>query len=204
MEATYGSVNQNPESSIDTAATRGPAQKTGLRALGLALAVSLVVSGVVAACGSEAQLASPPGVEGKLRVVTTTALLADLVRNVGGNLVEVRSIVPAGADVHSFQTTPEDSIAVSRAQVIVSNGYGLDDFLTPVLQSAKDGDAVHLIATENIVLGHAGQNSRDPHFWLNPDHAVVYVDFRHSWFCHRWHILLACVTCIPCPTIYGK
>lgn len=195
MEGKYrhSPAGQRPGWLHNSAAPRNLAQRSGLRKLGFAL--SLAACLLVAACGGEAELASSPGIEGKLQVVTTTALLADLVRNVGGDLVEVRSIVPAGADVHSFQTTPQDSIAVSRAQVIVSNGYGLDAFLTPVLQSAKEGAAVHVIVTESIVLGpasgpglragpartprpsgDAGQDSLDPHFYQNPENAVVYVD----------------------------
>ena len=93
---------------------------------------------LLTACGGgQLQPAATPRGESKLLVVTTTALLADLVRNVGREWVEARPLVPPGADVHSFQTTPEDSIAINRAQVIVSNGLGLDAFLEPVLESAK-------------------------------------------------------------------
>ena len=141
------------------------------------------------ACGGGAtQLASPGGNGGKLQVVTTTALLADLVKNVGGGLVEVRSIVPPGADVHSFQTTPGDSVALSRAQVIVSNGSGLDAFLEPVLSSAKGEGALRVIASEGLDhnaarLAADGElandifgDGADPHFWQNPEFAIYYVE----------------------------
>ena len=133
------------------------------------------------------------GQGGPLRVITTTALLADLVENVGGDLVTVRSIVPAGADVHSFQTTPEDSIAISRARVIVTNGFGLDAFLEPVLRSAEKTHAVRVIAAEGLDssaypgagsqeggdgtgnLDEQGHSQEDPHFWQNPVFAIYYV-----------------------------
>ena len=67
-------------------------------------------------------------------MVTTTALLADLVQNVGGDLVNVISLVPPGADVHSFQSTPADNVALSRAALVVSNGGGLDQFLDQVIE----------------------------------------------------------------------
>ena len=131
---------------------------------------------------------------GPLRVVTTTALLADLVENVGGDLVAVTSIVPAGADVHSFQSTPEDSIAISRARVIVTNGFGLDASLGPVLRGAMDTKAVQVIAAEKLVtspsqaaeseaesgeasnLSEGGRSQEDPHFWQNPLFAIHYVN----------------------------
>ena len=59
-------------------------------------------------------------------MVATTALMADFVRNVGGDLVEVTALVPPGAEVHSFQSTPADSVAINRAALVVSNGGALD------------------------------------------------------------------------------
>jgi ABC-type Zn uptake system ZnuABC Zn-binding protein ZnuA len=123
-------------------------------------------------------------------VVTTTAVLADLVKNVGGDWVRVSPIVPPGADVHSFQTTPEDSIAISRAQLIVSNGFGLDAFLEPVFRSAMGAEAVHVIAAQGLeselvrrpassdsgeLEGEDTEPESDPHFWQNPVFAIHYV-----------------------------
>lgn len=150
---------------------------------------------LIVACGNPGET---PGTivnqVGPLRVVTTTALLADLVRNVGGDLVEVRAIVPAGTDMHSFQSTPGDSVAISRAQVIVSNGFGLDTFLEPVLRSAKAEHSVAVIASEGLKFsishGTGSQDGgtetgklndargplEDPHMWQNPVFAINYVE----------------------------
>ena len=137
----------------------------------------------------------------KVRVVATTAILADLVQNVGGDRIEVHTIVPPGADIHSFRTTPGDSVAVSQAALVVSNGFGLDDFLEPVLASATRDLAVRVVATEGLQAGPAiqpglplegsdqeaaiqGGNQEghgaalakgDPHLWQNPLYAVHYV-----------------------------
>jgi len=118
-----------------------------------------------AACGGTTKAAS----QERLRVVTTTAILADLVSNVGGNRLEVRTLVPPGVDIHSFQTTPDDSKEISRAALIVSNGSGLDDFLEPVIRGAKSSRGVHLVAS-------LGLDSPDPHFWQNPLFVVEYVN----------------------------
>lgn len=130
----------------------------------------------------------------KLKVVATTAVLADLARNVAGDLADVSSLVPPGADVHSFQTTPSDSIAVGQARVIISNGFGLDDFLSPVLASAKQPTAVYVVAAEGLSAkpleespfpseqasdqqDHTQEHaSGDPHFWLDPTLAIHYVE----------------------------
>ena len=154
--------------------------------LGLSLAV---VSAVAIACGGS----SPT--EGGLQVVTTTAILADFVRNVGGERVGVRSIVPPGADVHTFQSTPGDSVSTSRAKLIVSNGFGLDDSLNTLLKGAMKSSAVHVVAAQGLqsvplkvvalpsrssgqqnVVGHKEQRRSDPHFWQNPLFAIHYVE----------------------------
>ena len=150
----------------------------------LALPLPIVIGLAVLACRGEPPLVSPPtpGPALKVKVVTTTSILADLVRNVGGPGVEVQSIVPSGTDVHSFQSTPKDSIAIAKARVIVSNGYGLDSLLDSVIRSAKSGDAVHLVAAEGLnTQAVEGENVEapiggDPHLWLNPLHVVRYVE----------------------------
>ena len=161
---------------------------------GIAGAVISLAWLLTVACGGSGEVpVSISGQPGPLPVITTTALLADLVRNVGGDLVAVSSIVPAGADVHSFQTTPADSIAINRARVIVTNGFGLDAFLEPVLRNAAETDTVQVTVAEGLESsssqgsgsqeGGDGTDSldeqeysrEDPHFWLNPVFAIYYV-----------------------------
>jgi manganese/iron transport system substrate-binding protein len=145
-----------------------------------------------------------------LKVVTTTAILADLVTNVGSDQVEVRFVVPPGADIHTFQINPSHSLAISEADLIVSNGFGLDDFLEPVLAGAKQVEAAHVVAAEGlsaepiaemefleenhnqeheeeIPKQHQGEEHRhehgagDPHFWQNPLFTIHYVErIRYS------------------------
>jgi ABC-type Zn uptake system ZnuABC Zn-binding protein ZnuA len=144
---------------------------------------------LLAACGGGGgETIVPAGGGGRLQVVTTTVLLADLVKNVGGSRVEVRSIVPPGADVHSFQTTPDDSINISRAAVIVSNGLELDAFLEPVLRAASGTGTVHVVASEGLEAdGGPGRQTgepgdelqprrEDPHYWQNPLLTIRYVE----------------------------
>ena len=181
---------------------RSPIAETGLSRIArlavrreLVMTLSVAVCFLAVACGGVERQAEDGG---RLRVITSTAILADLVKNVGGDRVEVRAIVPPGADVHSFQTTPEDSIAVSRAQVMVTNGFGLDSYLEPVFRSALKPDAVHVIAAEGLEFEETDTSQRssyqqsagdgggrgdehgsldgDPHFWGNPVFAIHYVE----------------------------
>ena len=131
----------------------------------------MLVMFFLAACvGDQVQSTTSDESREKIQVVATIALLADMVENVGREFVDVRSLVPPGADVHSFQSTPEDSIAINRAQVIVLNGFGLDDFLAPVLDSAEKDNSTQVVATKGLT-----QGEDDPHLWQNPTFAISYV-----------------------------
>ena len=133
-----------------------------------------VVLSLSLACGSsdqEQDLADTPNQQ-PLSVVTTTALLADLVKNVGGDLVSVTALVPPGADVHSFQSTPADNVAISRAAMVVSNGGGLDQFLDQVIQRSTSDGTVQILAAKALLK----LDDEDPHFWQNPVFAVRYVE----------------------------
>ena len=118
-----------------------------------------------------------PSPDGRaLSVVTTIPILADLARNVGGEMVEVRSLVSPGADVHSFQTTPKDSVVVAGASLLISNGGGLDDFLLPVLMGAQGDSAALVIASQGVAEKGLGDSLDDPHFWQDPVLAIHYVE----------------------------
>ncbi|MCI0898526.1 MAG: zinc ABC transporter substrate-binding protein [Chloroflexi bacterium] len=135
-----------------------------------AVPAAMAVLMLVSACGS-----SQPGqlqADKPVLVVATTALMADLVRNVGGDLVEVTALVPPGAEVHSFQSTPADSVAISQAALVVSNGGELDGFLDPLVQGSLSGDAVWVVAAAPFLA--AGET--DPHFWQNPLFTMKYIE----------------------------
>ena len=127
---------------------------------------------MASACGSSSPEQTATGT--RLPVVTTTALLADMVKNVGGELVDVTALVPPGADVHSFQSTPADNVTVSSAAMVVSNGGGLDQFLDRLIDGSASDDAVRVFAAGALL--ELGPDRDDPHFWQNPVFAVKYAE----------------------------
>ena len=153
-----------------------------------AVAITLAVALVLGACRASGD--APPA--DRMQVVTSNVLLADFARQVGGDRIAVASLIPPGVDLHSFQTTPGDSVAISRARVIVTNGFGLDDFLLPVFDTAKQPDAVHVVAAQGLeslreeptaeaqkAAGHSADEDHAgeaPHFWQDPLLAVHYVE----------------------------
>jgi len=140
------------------------------------IAMLLAAFLVTAACGpsaSPSQDASAP-----IRVVTTSTVFADLVRNTAGDRVSVTSLVPPGADVHTYQATPDDLRAASDAQLIVMNGLGLDDWLEETLVSASsDAPVVKLAeALDGIALLPGEEpGEENPHLWMDVAYAGRYV-----------------------------
>ena len=62
----------------------------------------------------------------KLRVVATTAILGDVVRNVGGDALDLTVLIGPGQDPHAYEPAPQDVAAIEKAQVVFENGLGLE------------------------------------------------------------------------------
>jgi ABC-type Zn uptake system ZnuABC Zn-binding protein ZnuA len=124
-----------------------------------------LVAGLVACQGPGSSSASPAS--GGLKVVTTTTVFADIVRNVGGDRVAVSSIIPAGVGPEDYEPKPDDAKLLSDAQLIISNGVGLDDFLDDLLASGSGGSTPRLVVGDGIpTVTENGEEN--PHFWLDP------------------------------------
>ena len=117
----------------------------------------------------------------QVRVAATTPILADLVRAVGGDRVRVATVVPPGADPHTFEPTPTLAKALSQTQLLFANGLGLEPFLPKVKTLLPKGAQVVLLAEGRKGLicqdedGHA-HGPCDPHLWLDPTYALAYAE----------------------------
>lgn len=125
---------------------------------------TVAVAILLAGCAPGA--ASAPAVK-TLHVVATTTVFADIVRNVGGSLVTVDSIIPAGAGPEDYEPAPEDAKKLADADLIVSNGVGLDDFLDGLIDAAGEGKAARLVLGDGIPTITV-DGEENPHFWLDP------------------------------------
>ncbi len=80
-----------------------------------------------------------------LKVVATTSLIADVAQNIGGDLVDVTAIIPAGSDVHGYVPTPQDVALIVDADVVLVNGLGMEEGLLEILEeNAPDAVIVSL------------------------------------------------------------
>jgi ABC-type Zn uptake system ZnuABC Zn-binding protein ZnuA len=137
------------------------------------LAVFALLALVVGACGTSGSGAQ--AADDRIRVVATTTILADLVRQVGGDRVTVESLVPKGGEAHTFDPTPSDVRRVVEADLVVRNGLGLDDWLLNLIQNA--GATAPDIALGEGLPGAAyiqDGGQVNPHLWLDVAYARSY------------------------------
>ena len=92
--------------------------------LARAALLTLALPFALAACSDDAGSAAPP--DSVIRVVATTSVVADWVENIGGEHVEVFSVVPAGSDPHGFQPGAQDVAKIADADLVLSIGLGLE------------------------------------------------------------------------------
>ena len=109
-------------------------------------------------------------------VLTTTTILADVTRNVVGDRMTVGSLLPDGADPHSYQPVPQDAAKIKQSKVLVVHGAAYETFLQPLLDSA--GGKANLIDASSgvrLLSGKESEQAVDPHLWLDPNNVIVYV-----------------------------
>ena len=133
-------------------------------------ALSLVVNLVLLACLVPAQ---PARAEARLNVVASFSILADFVRQVGGNKVNVTALVGPDSDVHVYTPTPHDARDVGEARLVVINGLGLEGWLPRLLQ-ASGSKAKLVTASQGITQLKRGADA-DPHAWQSVTNAMLYV-----------------------------
>ena len=104
----------------------------------------------------------PDGTKAGLHAVATFYPLAEFARQVGGASVEVRTLVPPGAEPHDYEPTPQDIVAASRSDVFLMNG-NLDAWAERLLPDLRK-DGVRILRVEDAM----PQIEHDPHVWVDP------------------------------------
>jgi ABC-type Zn uptake system ZnuABC Zn-binding protein ZnuA len=134
------------------------------------------------ACGGTVS-ASATAPNNAYHVITTTSIFADLARMALGDSAQIESIVPAGADVHTFEPSPSDVEKIQSADLIIANGLGLDSWIQSLIEAAGKSEADTLLLGEGldqesgwVYLSNAEEpGAFDPHIWLDPKGAAIYV-----------------------------
>lgn len=115
---------------------------------------------------------------GRPRVVATTTIVADLVRQVAGDEVELDCLMGPGVDPHSFKATPRDADRLARADLVVASGLHLEGKLAALLERLRQRKRVVSVA-ESIPPDRrikVADGLYDPHVWFDPTLWATCVD----------------------------
>lgn len=118
-----------------------------------------------------------------LNVATTVAPISSIVRNIGGNRINLRGIVPDGVNSHTFEPAPSDAVILSKADILIANGLDLE---LPTIELAEAnlpegaevftlGDKV--ISPEEYAYDFSfpeEDGHPNPHLWTNVPYAMEY------------------------------
>ncbi len=150
--------------------------RISLFALGMAL---IAIS--VAGCGSGSDDTSVPSTGSSAKAtkaVVTFSILDDVVQNVGGECVETTVLVGRDGDTHVYQPTPEASVQMAKAELVIADGLGfepwLDDLYTAsgakgTRVTAMEGVTPLTPAEEGVAADADNADEVDPHAWQNPE-----------------------------------
>lgn len=158
--------------------------KRQLRVL-LVFSIIAAIALLLVGCG-----ASPAPQQGSsteaLIVLAVEPFLADIAQNVAGDRVTVDALIPDGIDPHSFEPSPADIAKIAASRALIINGAGFEEFLEKTLENAG-GERLVIEASAGLASRSVGEETddeladehgqeSDPHFWLDPNHVIRYVE----------------------------
>jgi zinc/manganese transport system substrate-binding protein len=109
----------------------------------------------------------------KINLVASFSILGDFAKNVGGERVDVTTLVGPDSDVHVYTPAPADAKKIADAKLVIVNGLGLEGWLPRLVQSSG-GKAAVVVATTGIAPRRLGADA-DPHAWQSVGNAKIYV-----------------------------
>jgi len=151
-----------------------------MSAVRTALAAALAAGALLAAAGCTAAGTGTAGTGDRPRVVVTTNILGDVVGELVGDQVDVVTLMPPGADPHSVEISAREAAEMLDADLVVSNGLGLEEGLQQHVDAAgaagvpvvEAGDLIEPLA---YVDGDA-EGEPDPHLWTDTGRVLDVVD----------------------------
>ncbi len=133
---------------------------------------------ILLAAGLMAMLLSLPAMaQDKVKAVATISILGDFVKNVGGDRVEVVTLVGPNGDAHTFSPSPADARKIADAKVVFINGLGLEGWITRlvVASGTKAPTVTTTTGIKSRRMEEDGKQVTDPHAWQSIANARIYV-----------------------------
>ena len=117
-----------------------------------------------------------------LEVVTSFSILADMVKEVGGDKVNIKNLVGPNGDAHVYQPTPNDAKLIANSGLLVINGLGFEGWMSRLIKSSgykglviTASKGIKPLPLENSHHKHGYKHQDDPHAWQNLPNAKQYV-----------------------------
>jgi zinc/manganese transport system substrate-binding protein len=155
--------------------------------------IATAAAALLVLAGCSAPSATPVD-DGKVHVVASTAVWGSVAQTLGGDYVSVTSIIERpNQDPHSYEATPQDQLAVSKADLVIFTGNGYDDFMRKLIAAAETSANNKKLSTLELNYSMGYGESGDIHVWygsitrevadlgyrlatLDPAHAAEYID----------------------------
>ncbi len=128
-----------------------------------------MASVLLIACQEEEE--AEEGETPRVSVVVSLAIFADFARQVGGDRVDVSTLVPAGADPHTYEPGPSRVAKLTKADLVIVNGLGLEAALEDVVEENTSSSAILVELAEGLPV-----IDKNPHLWLDVLNAIAYVE----------------------------
>ena len=127
----------------------------------------------------------------KLDVATTVAPISSLARNIGGDRIRLRGIVPDATNSHTFEPSPSDARVLSAADLIVVNGLHLEQPTLDLAEANKRPETPIRLLGDNTVTAAdwlfdfsfpESAGDPNPHLWMDVRYAIRYAELMRDWF----------------------
>jgi zinc/manganese transport system substrate-binding protein len=142
----------------------------GMRTAGAGIVAAAVLATVLTGC-------SAGEADDRPSVYVTTNILGDVVAELAGDELEVVNLMAPGADPHSFELSAQQVAGMRDAELIVTNGLGLEEGLLQHVEAAAAEDVEVFAAGDHVdVLEYSDSGGPDPHFWTDPAQMLLVID----------------------------
>jgi manganese/iron transport system substrate-binding protein len=127
----------------------------------------------------------------KLDVATTVAPISSLARNVGGDRIRLRGIVPDATNSHTFEPAPSDARVLANADLIIVNGLHLEQPTLDLAEASKRAETPVKLLGDNTITQDEwlfdfsfpeSEGDPNPHLWMNVRYASHYAELMRDWF----------------------
>lgn len=148
--------------------------------------ISIIILMTLAACGNKNvgvsvnENNSFDSNNGKVKVVASFNAMTQFVKAVGKDKVDVQTIIPNGTEPHDFEPKPKDLVNISKAQIFVYNGLGMESWVDKTIKAADNKDLIVVESSrgcnpiknndEEAIKGHS---QYDPHLWISLNGAKI-------------------------------